>query len=43
MQQEDHTLISASICEDANCDNEFFPYFNEHDFEDLSWGTHLPH
>ena len=43
MQQENNTPISAPICEDANYDNDYFPYFNEHDFEDLNWGTHLPH
>jgi len=43
MQLEDSTHIKTTICEDANCDNDCFPYFDEHDFEDLNWGTHLPH
>ena len=30
------------ICGDANCDNDF-PYFDQSDFDDLSWGTYLPH
>ena len=42
MQLEDSTHIKATIREDAYCDNEF-PYFDQSDFDDLSWGTYLPH
>lgn len=42
-ESEEKDEILDLFCEDAEYDNDDFPFFDEHDFEHLEWGSFLPH